>query len=144
MHPVFLKVTGMPVDPPADSAPIRIPLVEERLNVAKEIVETGRVVVSATISTDERVVEDTLSRTTVRVERVPVDRIVDTVPVVRTEGDRMITPVVEEIFVKRFRIIEEVHLITERSSEPFAQRVTLRRRDVDVQRSDPGEVRRDG
>ena len=88
------------------------------------------------MSTKDVTVEETLSNNTVRVERVPIDRILKQAPLPRIEGDRTIVPVIEEIFVRRFRLVEEVHLVSEQCVEPFKGSVSLRRLDVLVDRTD--------
>ena len=112
----------------------RLPLVEERLDVRKEEVETGRVRLASRVEEEERRIREMLRRSDVRIERRPVDRLADEPPEMREEQDRLVVPVYEEVIVKRWRIREEVHLVTERSEEPFEESVTLRRNRVEVER----------
>lgn len=106
----------------------RIPLVEEQAIVGKRIVETGRVSVRTHVEERTEFVRDAITREDVEVTRVPVDRMVDDVPVVRTEGDTTIIPIVEEVLVveKRIMLREEVHIRRRTSIEPVEQEVTLR------------------
>lgn len=113
----------------------RIPLAEEQLEVHKESVETGRVQLRNRVEEEERRIQETLAREHVRVERLPADRLVDQPPEMREQPGRLVVPVFEEVVVKRYRITEEVHLILERSNEPFDETVTLRRNRVEVERS---------
>ncbi len=53
----------------------------------------------------------------------------------REEPGRLVVPVFEEVLVKRYRVTEEVHLITERSEQQYDETVTLRRNRVEVERS---------
>ncbi|TVV77344.1 YsnF/AvaK domain-containing protein [Sphingomonas solaris] len=115
---------------------VRIPTMEERLHLTRERVETGRVRISSTVRTEQVAVDEELTSTSVCVERVPVDILVDVAPQIRTEGDRTIMPVVEEVMVKRFRIIEEVHLIREMTIDRYKEDVSLRRQDIAVARID--------
>lgn len=124
------------VDQSHDDA-LRIPLVEETLRVDKVAVETGRVTVSSAVRTDDVAVHEMLESRSVHVERVPIGDFVDAVPPIRTEPGRTVVSVVEEVMVKRLRLVEEVHLITEFRTEPFDQSVTLRRLDVTVGRTSP-------
>lgn len=117
-----------------ENAPRHVPITEERLRIAKENVETGRVRVTRNVSREEVMVREILAGVRYRVERVPVDRIVASVPPVRDELDRMVVPVTEEVLVKRFRVVEEIHLIPERTETPVEEQVTLRRTDVTVER----------
>ena len=115
---------------------MRFPVVEENMRVSKQKVKTGLVTVRSVMSTKDVTVEETLSNNTVRVERVPIDRILKQAPLPRIEGDRTIVPVIEEIFVRRLRLVEEVHLVSEQCVEPFKGSVSLRRLDVLVDRTD--------
>lgn len=56
------------------------PVVEERLRAVKQTVETGRVRVTSQVSTEMHPICGTVQAETVRVERVPVDRLVDEAP----------------------------------------------------------------
>lgn len=114
---------------------VRIPLAEERLEVDKESVETGRVQLRNRVEEEERRIQETLAREQVRVERLPVDQLVEQPPEMREEPGRLVVPVFEEVIVKRYRVTEEVHLILERSEEPFDETLTLRRNRVEVERS---------
>jgi uncharacterized protein (TIGR02271 family) len=74
------------------------------------------------------------------VERVPVGRVVEAAPQVRSEGDTMVVPVLEEVLVveKRLMLKEEVRITLRRVAETSQQRVTLRSEEVVVER-DPTE-----
>ena len=116
----------------------RIPLVEEQVHVDKREVETGRVRVRTV--TDERLarVRDELVHGRVEVDRVPLDVPVDQIPDVRTEGDTIIVPVVEEVLVVEKRLIlkEEVRIRRLADVEPIDQEVTLRSQHAVVERED--------
>jgi uncharacterized protein (TIGR02271 family) len=118
---------------------IVVPVVEERLRVGKQLVETGRIRIIKTVSEREEVVEQDLVRDEVHVERLPVNRVLagpDDVPQVRQEGDTMVIPVVEEVIVveKRLVLKEELHVTrrTITAREPIA--VTVRREEARVER----------
>ena len=76
-----------------------IPIVEEEARIAKRQVVSGRVIVKTTVDTEERILKEMLSLETVEVERIPINRVVDTVPQIRTDGDVTIVPVFEERLV---------------------------------------------
>lgn len=88
----------------------RIELVEESVSVEKERSVIGRVRVSTATSVVEDVIPVTLTGATVEVTRERLDRVVDTIPQTRVEGDTTIIPVVEEIVVveKRLVLVEEI------------------------------------
>lgn len=135
MHPIFSEGAAVTIEAelPAER-PIRLPIVEETLVVAKRRVETGRVRATSSVTSHEEAVREHLTATSVRVERVPVDRFVDVVPLPRTEGLRTILSVTEEVLVKRIRVIEEIHLISEVQTDLHQETVTLRRLDVAIER----------
>lgn len=120
--------------PSTDLEDERIPIVEERLEIGKKLTETGRLRLTSSVASEEAVVDETLVRVDVRVERVPVDLLVEDVPLVRAEAGRTIVPVFEEVLVRRYRITEEVHLISEQNEEPVKEQVMLRRTHVEVER----------
>jgi hypothetical protein len=61
-----------------------IPIVEEEAKVAKRQVVSDRIIVKTTVNTEERVLKEMLSQETVVVERIPVNRVVNVVPQLRT------------------------------------------------------------
>jgi len=71
--------------------------------------------------------------------RVPIDRMVDAAPTVRTEGDVTIVPVVEEVVVveKRLLLKEELHIRRRRTTKDVEIPVTLRKQRAVVERLPP-------
>lgn len=118
-----------------DDPTTRFLIVEEVLNVERQSLETGRVRVTSIVTNHEDAVREHLTTTSIRVERFPVDRLVDVAPPPRTEGSRTILSVTEEVMVKRVRVIEEVHLISETRTDLHEQTVSLRRLDVEIDRT---------
>ena len=112
-----------------------IPIVEERPVVSKEEVTTGLVRVST--HTEQRVVhaDDTIRKTVVDVQRVPINRFVEVEPQAREEDGVLIIPVVEEVLVKRLFLKEEMRITRTSTLEPIERDVTLRVMHADVQRS---------
>ena len=121
-----------PAERPEDE--LVIPIVEERPVVEKEEITTGRVHVST--RTEERLVrvEDTLRKTIVDVQHVPIDTFVDVEPQPREEGDVLIIPVVEEVLIKRLLLKEELRITRTSTLEAVERDVTLRVMHADVQR----------
>jgi stress response protein YsnF len=113
-----------------------IPIVEEEVRLGKREVVTGRVRVSTKVDVVEEMARASLSEEVVDVERVPIDRMVDTPPVVRTEGDLTIIPVVEEVLVveKRLLLKEELHIRRRRTSEDVEVPVQVRKQRAVVER----------
>ena len=112
-----------------------IPLVEERPVVTKAEVETGQVRVSTRV--EERVVQvdDTIRKTTVDIRHVSLNVFVDDEPQSREEDGVLIIPIVEEIYVKRLLLKEELRITRTSTLEPVERDVTLRVMHADVQRS---------
>jgi stress response protein YsnF len=70
---------------------------------------------------------------------VPIDRVVDVAPAVRTENDVTIVPVVEEVLVveKRLVLKEELHIRRKAETKPVEVPVTLRKQRAVVERLAP-------
>jgi len=121
---------------PDNGQSLVIPVIEERVSVEKKTVETGKVRISKTVSEEEEVIDVTAMQEEVIVERIPVNRFVDTVPQTRYEGDTMIVPVTREVIVveKRLELIEELHITKRQNQTPSFQQVTLRKEEVTVER----------
>lgn len=120
----------------ADNAATVIPVIEEQIVVDKYVVERGKVRVTKRVSEHEEIVDEPLFHEEVRVERVPIDRVVETAPGVRNEGDTLVIPVVEErIFVeKRLVLVEELRVKKQLVETHQPQTVTLRKEQVEINR----------
>lgn len=115
-----------------------IPVVEETAFIDKREIETDRVKVHTVVETSEQMVREALSSRNVKVTRVLVDRVVTTVPEIRTENGITIVPVLEEVLVieKRLILKEEVHIQQELSQETVEVPITLRKQRAVVERFD--------
>lgn len=126
----------------------RIPLVEERTTVGKHEIVTGRVRVRTVTGTIEETAHADLRQEDVEVTRVPVDKVVDTAPQIRTEGDVMIVPVLEEVLVveKRLVLKEELHIRRRVSAETVELPITLRKQRAIIERevSDSAAIDEEG
>lgn len=114
-----------------------IPVIEEKLQVGKEFVETGKVRISKRIHEEEETIGVPLSQEEVSIERVPVNKYVDTAPPgIRQEGDTTIISVLKEVTVveKRLMLVEEVHIRKDQKKSTSEQKVTLRKEEVIVDR----------
>jgi len=116
-----------------------IPLVEETASIGKRGVVTGRVRVQTVTDTIEELVRADVQRESVEVTRVPIDRVVEAAPEIRTEGDVTILPVVEEVLVveKRLVLKEELHIRRRVTTETVEVPVTLRKQRAIVERVAP-------
>jgi len=122
---------------------VSVPVIEEELEVGKRRVEGDRVSVRTVARERTELVEQPLESMEVEVERIAIDREIDTAPEIRNDGDTMIIPIVEERLVveKRLFLREEVHVHRRRVVTQFRQNVTLRSQEVVVERRDAASDR---
>jgi stress response protein YsnF len=118
-----------------------IPLVEETTSISKREVVTGRVRVQTVTDTVEELARADVQRETVEVTRVPVDKMVEAAPEIRTEDDVTIVPVLEEVLVVKKRLVlkEELHIRRLVETETVEVPVSLRKQRAVVERIDPDE-----
>src|ERR671910_865958 len=104
---------------PAQSEEFVVPILEEEAHVEKRRVATGKGRIRSIVGGGGGIAAATLEEDTVDITRVPVDRVVDEVPAVRTEDGVTIVPILEEVlFVeKRLVLKEELHIRRRVSSE---------------------------
>jgi uncharacterized protein (TIGR02271 family) len=105
-----------------------IPLVEERVSIAKREVETGRTRIRVAVEERQEMVPVELAHDEVEIERVPKNVALTEVPSVRLEGSTTVIPVVEEVVVveKKLVLVEEIHVRRRTLSETQDVPVTLR------------------
>ena len=133
-----------PLELPAEPSVLRggetqvIPLIEEKLIVGKQTVETGKVRLVKSVSEYQEQLNEPLAVRTFDVERVLLNLPVEAAPGVRQEGDTTIYPVVEEqlILTKRLVLKEEVRVTLRETERVDTQVVTLRREHLTVERED--------
>ena len=118
---------------------LRIPVIEERVRVEKQIVERGVVRIDTSIKEHLETISEALSREEVDIRRVPMNLTIDVAPEVRQEGDVIIIPVVEERIVvsKRLVLTEELHVHRRKVVEHTSIPVTLCSTEIAVQRESP-------
>lgn len=123
-----------------------LPLVEETLRVDVHERVSGRVRVRTATDIVEELARADLRSESVDITRVPVDRPVDAPPEVRTEGDVVIVPIVEEVLVVEKRLIlrEELHIRRSVTTEHVEMPVKLRRQQAIVERSAADEAGSEG
>jgi uncharacterized protein (TIGR02271 family) len=113
-----------------------IPLAEEELRVDKRTVTTGKVRIRTIVDVETELARATLDGEKVEVTRVPVDRMVDQPPDIRTENDVTIIPIVEEVLIveKRLVLKEELHVRKRRTTEDVEIPVELRKQRAVIER----------
>jgi len=122
---------------------IRVPVIEERLDVQKRVREVGKVQIRKSVREEKVVIDEVLARDDVAVERVPVNQYITEPVSVRYENDTTIVPVLEEVLVveKRLLLREELRITRRRLQEHRPETVTLRHEDVSVERTELGKKR---
>lgn len=118
--------------------PKTLQVVAETATVSTRDVVTGKVRVETRTEIHDEFVSAAVRSENVTVERVSVNREVDVVPTIRTEGDVTIVPVVEEVIVveKRLIVREELHIRRTVSSEIIETSVPLRKQSATIHRVD--------
>ncbi|MBT1702132.1 YsnF/AvaK domain-containing protein [Chryseosolibacter indicus] len=118
-----------------------IPVVEERLRVGAEVVETGSVRLKKDVEEKEVVIDASLAHDHITIERVKINRPVATPPpAVRYEGNTMIVSVLKEEVVvqKQLVLVEELHISKESVQEHSETPVKLRREKVSIEQGEAG------
>ena len=130
----------MSVRTPADSQDVVVPICQEQASVTKRRIVTGRVKVSRVTHQSEKLLTETLAQQQVKIDRIPIGKLIKAVPKIRKQGDAIIIPIVEEIPVVELRLvlIEEVWVRRIRSKENHRERVLLRCQEAVITR-DPVE-----
>ena len=121
---------------PDEAGETRIPIVEERARIEKHVVAAGLVRIRSEVTERVELLSEELTAQTVTVERVRVDREVDAPPKVRSEGNVLIIPVVEQRLVveKRWVLTEELHVRRREHTQVVEVPVDLRATQVFVER----------
>lgn len=122
------------------SAQMRFPVMEEELQVDKQLVETGRGVrLHKTVSERMERIEQRLMHDELVVEHVPLGRVVSgEAPQTRYEGNTLVVPVLEEVLVVQKQLVlkEEVRITRQQRPIDASQQVSLRTEQVRVERFD--------
>lgn len=119
-----------------------IPVMEERVQVGKKVVESGKVHISKSVSEQIESISIPVNHEEVEVERVPVNQYLDSHPEpVRHEGDTMIIPVLQEVLVveKRLLLVEELHITKKQVQTEEVRDVKLRKEEVHISRTPLGD-----
>lgn len=122
----------MPDDPENQS----IPIIAETASIFTRKVAGDRVTVSTRTEEIDSILPADLSSVAVDVTRVPVNRKIDRVPDVVTEGDLTIIPVVEErlVITRELYLREEIHVRHTERTETVDVAATIRRQTVQIDR----------
>ncbi|WP_342647619.1 YsnF/AvaK domain-containing protein [Mucilaginibacter sp. CSA2-8R] len=115
-----------------------IPVMQEDLQVDKQLIESGKVNVSKRVVDEDVTVDVPVAHEEVTVEKKAINQYVDTPPpAVRQDGDTTIISVLKEVLVveKRLMLVEEVHITKKRTETSNPTQEKLRREEVIVSRT---------
>ena len=114
---------------------IRVPVLEERLDVGTRPVELGEVRLHKTIELFEQVARQPILREDVIVERVEMHQELDAPAEPHMDGDWFVVPIMEEVLVVQKRLVlkEEVRIKKRQVTEEYEVREQLRREHLDVE-----------
>src|SRR5690606_17543666 len=104
---------GQEGSPSSSEKPMVIPVMEEHLIVDKKMIETGKLQIQKTIIEEDIEIDIPLLKETNEIKKIPKNIYVDSIPVVRQEGEVTIIPVVHEVLVveKKLLLVEEIHVV---------------------------------
>lgn len=120
---------------------ITIPLASEEVELSKRAVQQAVVRIQTKVREEERIIETRLLKDEVTVERVEMNRPIESPMEPRYEGEVLVIPVIEEVLVvSKQLVLKEELRITQRSvARPHAQAVLLRHEEATVEREPTGE-----
>jgi len=119
-----------------DDGEQRIPVLEECARVEKRIVERGVVKISTSVAEHQKIIKETLQSQEVDIERIAMDRQVDSMPEVRQEDDAIVIPIIEErvVVTKQLVLVEELRVRRKTRRDAVDIPVTLHSTEVSVER----------
>jgi uncharacterized protein (TIGR02271 family) len=129
-------------DPSAAPGSASLRLLAEDLSVETISRETGRVRVNLVTHSREEDIEVSLAHDTVELDRIAINRPIDSIPAVREEGDVTIVPVVEEVVTvhRQLMLKEELRIKRVHGTQVHRERVTLRSQEAVVARTPEGPL----
>ncbi len=120
-----------------EEEPTTVPIIEEHLNVGKRSVVTGTVRLEKHVGVYEEALDIPLAVRSFEVERIVLNKPVDTAPAIRQEGETTVYPLIEEqlVLTKQLILREELR-VTRRDTEVRDTRtISLRRESIEVTRT---------
>jgi uncharacterized protein (TIGR02271 family) len=120
-----------------------VPVIEEQIDVRKQVVDQGGYRLSKKVSIRHETVDEPLISRSVQIERRVVGRLLPSMesPPARHEGDTLIISVVEEVLVteKRLMLKEEIHVTQTQATIHRPVNVALRSEEILIEPLDPRE-----
>src|SRR4051794_38249598 len=117
----------------------RVPILEEQVQFGTRVVDLGEIRVHKTVEEHEEVRRGPLAREDVQIERIRVNRPVDEPEQRRQEGDWLVIPIMEEVFVvqKQLMVTEEIRIRKQLVTEEREVRETIRREHASIEDTRP-------
>jgi stress response protein YsnF len=132
-------MTGKNIQETDDDTQKKISLIEEHVVVSKEIIETGKVHLHKTVAEETVSVNLPIINETYDVQRIMgnADLLESAPRAVRYEGEKIIVTVIKEVpvVVKKFQVIEEIHLTRKLTETPLSQEIVLRKEQATITKS---------
>ncbi len=117
--------------------PVSLNVFEEQAQVDKKVIEKGTVRIVKKVNTEDETINIDLKTEEIKVERITVNKYVDTPPVVRYEGNTTIIPVIKEVAVveKKLLLVEEIYITKTINITGEEKIIPLRKEEVIVETS---------
>jgi uncharacterized protein (TIGR02271 family) len=115
-----------------------IPVITEDAIIDRKVVEKGGIVIEKKVTGEEILLDIPLTSEEIRLERVPVNKYLDSRPENRYEGDTLIIPVIKEVMVKRLLLVEEIHITKEVHRINKQENITLKKEEITINSKDLG------
>ncbi len=117
--------------------PVSLNVFEEQAQVDKKVIEKGTVRIVKKVNTEDATINIDLKTEEIKVERITVNKYVDTPPVVRYEGNTTIIPVIKEVAVveKKLLLVEEIYITKTINITGEEKIIPLRKEEVIVETS---------
>jgi len=114
---------------------LHLPIAEERLVPAKQLVDLGELRLHKSVTRREEIIREPVTRDDLVVERVPVGRPLEAPLEPRFEGDWLVIPIMEEVLVvrKQLMLTEEVRLRKRQVTEEREIRETTRHERIELE-----------
>ena len=117
-----------------------IPVIEEKIRIDKEKMETGRFKISKKVHHEEVTEDISVSEEELTVERKEFNIFVESAPPIREEDDVTIISVVKEVLVveKKLMLVEEIHLKKHKNERTVSVQETVRKEEVNISKTEDG------
>jgi uncharacterized protein (TIGR02271 family) len=113
-----------------------IPVIGEEVIIDKKFTRKGGIIIKKEVISEDASVDIPLSQEHLDVQRIPVNRYLDSRPEIRYEGDTMIIPVLKEVVEKRLLLVEEIRITKTVAIETRTENVTLSKERVTITRKE--------